>query len=122
MRTIDDIVNHIRQTAYEVHVYLGTGFLEKVYENALAHRLKKSGYQVEQQAPIKVYDEDGTLIGDYIADLLIESRVIIELKTAKTLAPEHVAQVLHYLKATKLQHGVLINFGSQMFQIRKFIF
>ena len=121
MEEVMDIVDHVRQTAYDIHLYLGTGFLEKVYENALAHRLAKRGYQVAQQVPVKVYDEDGTLIGDYITDLLVEKSVIVELKAVRTIAPEHAAQVLHYLKATKIQHGVLINFGSQKFQIKKFI-
>jgi GxxExxY protein len=94
--------------------------LEKVYENALANRLTKAGLKVEQQYPIKVYDEDGTIIGDYFADLLIEGHLIVELKTAKTLAPEHEAQTLGYLKSARLEHGLLINFGSYKFEIRKF--
>ena len=95
--------------------------MEKVYENALAHRLRKTGLDARQQHPVKVYDEDGTLIGDYLADLLVEGRLIVELKTAKTLVPEHEAQILGYLKSARLQHGLLINFGSYKFEIRKFI-
>jgi GxxExxY protein len=91
-----------------------------VYENALAHRLRKAGLDVNQQHPIKVYDEDGTLIGDYLADLLVEGVLIVELKTARTLAPEHEAQILGYLKSVRLEHGLLINFGSYKFEIRKF--
>jgi GxxExxY protein len=94
--------------------------LEKVYENALAHRLQKAGLDVKQQQPIKVYDEDGTLIGDYLADMLVESLLIVELKTAKVLAAEHEAQILGYLKSARLEHGLLINFGSYKFEIRKF--
>ncbi len=121
---MDDImvlVEMVRQIAYAIHVYHGHGHLEKVYENALVHRLRKAGLRVEQQCPIKVYDEDGTLIGDYIADILVEGVLIIELKTAKAIAPEHEAQILGYLKSARLQHGLLINFGSYRFQIRKFI-
>lgn len=95
--------------------------MEKVYENALAHRLRKAGLDVKQQHPIQVFDEDGTLIGDYLADLLVANELIVELKTAKTLAPEHEAQILGYLKSARREHGLLINFGSYKFQIRKFV-
>ena len=112
--------DQIRQTAYDIHVYHGHGHLEKVCENALAHRLRKAGLDVKQQHPLKVFDEDGTLIGDYLADLLVEGQFIIELKTAKALAAEHEAQILGYLKSARLEHGLLINFGSYKFEIRKF--
>ena len=75
---------------------------------------------MQQQFPIWVFDEDGTSIGEYNADLLVENRLIIELKTVKSLAPERVAQVLGYLRATDIEHGLLINFGSYQFQIRKY--
>jgi GxxExxY protein len=117
---VQEICDQVRKTAYDIHVYLAHGHLEKVYENALAHRLKKAGIPVEQQHPVKVYDEDGTVIGDYIVDLLIDGWLIIELKTAKTLAPEHETQILGYLKSARLEHGLLINFGSYKFEIRKF--
>jgi GxxExxY protein len=117
---IKTLSDQVRQTSFDIHVYHGHGHLEKVYENALVHRLRKAGLHVEQQHPIKVYDEDGTLIGDYLADLLVEGNLIIELKTAKTLAPEHEAQILGYLKSARLAQGLLINFGSYKFEIRKF--
>ena len=123
MNPIDDINNladTVRQIAYNIHVYHGHGHLEKVYENALAHRLRKLGMTVHQQHPIKVYDEDGALIGDYLADLVVENALTIELKTAKTLAPEHTAQILGYLKSSRLEHGLLIKFGSYKFEIRKY--
>jgi GxxExxY protein len=120
MKDIKSLSDQIRQTAYDIHVYHGHGHLEKVYENALAHRLQKAGLDVKQQQPIKVYDEDGTLIGDYLADLFVEGVLIVELKAAKALAPEHEAQILGYLKSTRLEHGLLINFGSYKFEIRKF--
>ena len=120
MKDIKALSDQVRQTAYDIHVYHGHGHLEKVYENALAHRLQKVGLDVKQQQPIKVYDEDGTLIGDYLADLLVEGELIVELKTAKALAPEHEAQILGYLKSARLEHGLLINFGSYKFEIRKF--
>ena len=121
MKDIQELANQVRQTAYDIHAYHGHGHLEKVYENALAHRLRKAGLDVQVQHPIKVHDEDGTMIGDYLADLLVERSLIIELKTAKNLAPEHEAQVLGYMKSARLSHGLLINFGSYKFEIRKFI-
>jgi GxxExxY protein len=120
MKDIKALSDQVRQTAYDIHVYHAHGHLEKVYENALAHRLRKLGLDVKPQHPVQVYDEDGTLIGDYLADLLVEDVLIIELKTAKTLAPEHEAQILGYLKSARLEHGLLINFGSYKFEIRKF--
>jgi len=121
MTDVKALCNRVRQTAYDIHVYHGHGHLEKVYENALAHRLRKAGLDVKQQYPLKVQDEDGTLIGDYSADLLVEDVLVIELKTAKALAREHEAQVLGYLKSARLEHGLLINFGSPRFEIRKFV-
>ncbi|MDE3066417.1 MAG: GxxExxY protein [Verrucomicrobiota bacterium] len=121
MKTINELCDVVRQTAYDIHVYHANGHLEKVYENALAHRLRKLGLDVKQQHPLKVYDEDGTEIGDYNADLLIENRLIAELKAAKTIADEHIVQTLGYLKASRIEHGLLINFGSYRFQIRKFV-
>ena len=119
MKDMKELSDQVRQIAYDIHVYHAHGHLEKVYENALAHRLRKVGLDVKQQHPIKVYDEDGTLIGDYLADLLVEG-VLIELKTAKMIAPEHEAQILGYLKSARLEHGLLINFGSYKFEIRKY--
>ena len=121
MKDMKELCDQVRQTAYDIHVYHGQGHLEKVYENALAHRLVKLGLEVKQQHPIQVFDEDGTLIGDYLADLLVDNQLVIELKAAKTLAPEHEAQVLGYLKSARIEHGLLINFGSYKFQIRKFV-
>ena len=121
MKDIKTLCDQVRQTAYDIHVYHGHGHLEKVYENALAHRLRKAGLDVKQQYPLSVQDEDGTLIGDYLADLVVEDLLIVELKTAKVLALEHEAQILGYLKSAKREHGVLINFGSPKFEIRKFV-
>ena len=120
MKDIKELTDQVRQTAYDIHVYHGHGHLEKVYENALAHRLRKAGLEAKQQQPIKVFDEDGTMIGDYVADILVDDQLILELKTAKNLAPEHEAQILGYLKSSRREHGMLINFGSFKFEIRKF--
>jgi len=120
MKDLQSLCAQVRQTAYDIHLYHGHGHLEKVYENALAHRLRRAGLDVKQQHPIKVFDEDGTLIGDYYADLLVDGWLVVELKTAKALGDEHVAQVLGYLKSARLEHGLLINFGSYKFEMRKF--
>lgn len=111
----------IRQTAYEIHVYLKSGYLEKVYENALAHRLSKLGLKVLQQHSLRVFDEDGTEIGLYAADLFVEDQIIIELKACKNLADEHTAQLFGYMKAARIRHGMLINFGAPKVQIRKYV-
>jgi len=118
--TINELCDIVRETAYAVHQYHGHGHMEKVYENALVHRLRKAGVSAEQQYSIQVRDEDGTLIGDYVADLFVDERLIVEIKAAKSLADEHVAQLLGYLKSGRVEHGLLINFGSYRFQIKKF--
>lgn len=112
------VCDRIRQVAYDLHMYLGVGFLEIVYENALAHRLGKAGMDVQTQVPIQVSDEDGFVIGDYIADLLVDG-ILVELKAVSSLTQAHIAQLLNYLKATGLRHGLLVNFGSEKFQCRK---
>jgi len=116
------VCNLVRETAYAVHGYLRHGFPEKVYENALANRLRRQHVQVVQQHPIAVYDEDGTPIGAYFADLVVSDVLIVELKAASALTSEHEAQLLGYLRATRLEHGLLINFGARKFQIRKFAY
>ena len=121
MRTINELCDIVRETSYAIHLYHGHGHLEKIYENALAHRLRKLGLDVRQQYPLKVYDEDGTMLGDYQADLLVENQLLVELKAARTLADEHIAQTLGYLKSAKIEHGLLINFGSYKFQIKKYV-
>lgn len=120
MKDIMDLCDQIRETAYAIHEYHAHGHLEKVYENALAHRLRKAGFDVQQQCPLKVYDEDGTEIGDYFADLIVDGRLIIELKASKTLTADHKAQLLGYLRASGIEHGLLINFGSYRFEIKKY--
>ena len=121
MKDIMELCDIVRQTAFEIHCYHKHGHLEKVYENALAHRLRKLAVDVKQQYPLVVYDEDGTVIGEYFADLLIDNRLVVEVKAAKAQADEHVAQILGYLRASRIEHGLLINFGAPKFQIRKYI-
>ena len=113
--------DQIREISFALHQYLRYGHLEKVYENGLAHRLRKAGIKVEQQYPLKVYDEDSTKLGEYFADLFVESKLIVELKACKALAPEHTAQLLGYLRACHVEHGLLVNFGAPKLQIKKYI-
>ena len=111
----------IRETSFAIHRYLRSGHLEKIYENALVNRLRKQGFNVNPQHPIQVYDEDGTLLGDFYADIFAENRLIVELKACKTLVEEHTAQLLGYLRASRIEHGMLINFGSERLQVKKYI-
>ena len=121
MNTVKELCDVVRETAYAIHIYHGHGHLEKVYENALAHRLRKAGLDVKQQHPITVYDEDGTVIGEYLADLLVDGRLIVELKACRALADEHVAQILGYLKSSRIEDGLLVNLRSYRFQIKKYV-
>jgi GxxExxY protein len=118
----EELTGLVRQVSYETHLHFGTGFLEKVYENALARRLRKKGLNVLQQVPVVVRDEDGAEVGDYYADLLVNDALIVELKAVKNLANEHWAQVINYLKATRYNVGLLVNFGSSKFQFRRVVF
>jgi len=117
---IFQICDIVRQTAFELHAYHRHGHLEKVYENGLAHRLRKQNLLVLQQHPLNVSDEDGTSLGDYFADLFVENCLIVELTALKSLADEHTAQILGYLRSSGIEHGLLINFGSPKLEIRKF--
>lgn len=121
MRTIWQLCNVVRQTSYDIHVYHGHGHFEKIYEKALAHRLRKLGIDVAVQHPLKVFDEDGTMLGDYLADMVVEGRLILELKACRALLDEHTAQLLGYLKSSRIEHGLLINFGSYKFQVKKYV-
>ncbi len=107
-----EITGTIIQSFYTVYNALGYGFLEKVYENALVHELTKLGLKVRQQMPIQVY-YDGISVGEYFADLAVEDCVIVELKAAESLRPEHAAQLINYLKATEIEVGLLFNFGPK---------
>ena len=116
--TLSDLV---RETSFEIHKYLRSGFTEKIYENALAHRLRKQGIRADQQRGVRVFDEDGTLLGLLKTDILIEEKLICEIKSVSALVDAHTAQLLGYLRATGMQHGLLINFGGPKLEIRKFI-
>ena len=107
-----ELTDKILKGFYRVYNTLGHGFLEKVYENALAITLRGMGLRVEQQIPVKVYFE-GQVVGDYQIDLLVEGVVLLELKSAETIHRAHEAQLLNYLKATGIPVGLLLNFGNK---------
>lgn len=113
---INALCDIVRETSFAIHTFHRSGHLEKVYENALAHRLRKRGLQVEQQ-PLPVFDEDGTLLGDYFADLFVEGCLIVELKAVRDVADEHVAQILGYLRSSRIETGLLINFGGKRLHV-----
>lgn len=115
-----DLTQKIIKEAYHVYNTLGYGFLEKVYENALYKRLTTAGLTARKQHPIKVYFED-ELVGEYAADILVEDKVIIELKAVEEIHPAHEAQLVNYLKATAIEIGLLINFGPKI-SIKRRIF
>ena len=115
-----ELCDQIRETAFSLHRHLRHGHLEKIYENGLSHRLSKMEMSVQQQHPVPVFDEDGTLLGDLFADLFINHQIIVELKAVRYLSEEHVAQLLGYLRSSNIEHGLLINFGSPKLEIRKF--
>ena len=114
------LCDQIRETAFSLHSHLRHGHLEKIYENGLRHRLFKLGLSVQQQHPVPVFDEDGTLLGDLFADLFVNNQIIVELKAVRHLSEEHVSQLLGYLRSSGIEHGLLINFGSAKMEIRKF--
>ena len=116
--TDDELTQTIIGCAYTVHNKLGFGFLEKVYENALRIELEKVGLRVKQQEPIKTYA--GQVVGEYYADLWVDERVVVELKAALALVKEHEVQLVNYLTATKVNHGLLLNFGPSVQVKRKF--
>ncbi len=119
-RRLDDVTEKIIGCAFRVANVLGPGFLEKVYENALAMELKKAGLHVVQQARIEV-EYEGQVVGEYFADLLVERCVIVELKAAKALDEINLAQCLNYLKATKLTVCLLMNFGSAKLEVKRVV-
>jgi len=118
---INQLCDVVRETSFAIHKYHRNGHLEKVYENALVHRLRKQGLKVEQQHPLTVYDEDGTILGEYFADLFVEDCLIVELKAVKATTDEHVAQLLGYLKSSRIETGLLINFGAARLYVKKYL-
>jgi len=117
----NDLTEQILGCAFKVHGVLGPGFLEKVYENALLHELRKTGLKAESQHRIQVL-YDSIAVGDYIADILVEDRVLVELKAAKAIEDIHIAQALNYLKATGLKTALILNFGKRSLEVKRLIF
>lgn len=115
-----DLTDKIIGEAYKVHNKLGFGFLEKVYENALYKRISDSGLKVEQQMPINVEFEQ-IIVGEFYADLLVDDKVIVELKAVENIIPAFEVQLVNYLKATGIEVGLLINFGPKL-QIKRKVF
>jgi len=111
----------VRETGFAIHRYHRNGHLEKIYQNALVHRLRKQGVEVEAEFPLTVFDEDGTVLGEFRADLFIAKSLLVEIKALKTLDNEHIAQILGYLRAARIEHGLLMNFGGGKFEVRKYI-
>ncbi len=120
-RSINQLCDIVRETSFAIHRYHRHGHLEKIYENALASRLRKQGIAVVQQQPLSVFDEDGTLLGDYFADLFVENQLIVELKAVRTIADEHIAQLLGYLRSSRIETGLLINFGAPVLYVKKYV-
>ena len=116
----DSLTEKVIGCAYKVGNELGYGFLEKVYENALRVELSNSAQKVDQQKPIKV-EYYGEIVGDYVADLIVENELIVELKVTKKLEGIHIAQCLNYLKATRKHLCLLVNFGGTKVQIKRVV-
>ena len=117
---INEITYIINGAIFEVNKTLGPGFLEKVYENALLIELRERGLRAENQVPIEVRYK-GANVGEYIADLLVEDKVIVELKTVEKLTKLHEAQLLNYLKATGHKVGLLVNFQNEKAEIKRMV-
>jgi GxxExxY protein len=118
---INNLCDVIRETSFEIHKFFRSGHLEKSYENALAHRLTKIGIRVIQQHPLDVSDQDGTLLGHFCRDLFVANKLVVEVKACRSLVDEHIAQLLGYLRASRIEHGLLINFAAQKLQVKKYI-
>ena len=115
---LNDISQRVIGGAFTVLNVLGAGFLEKVYENALARELRKAGLAVEQQRGLTI-TYDGIVVGEYVADLIVERALLIELKTVTALNEAHHAQCINYLRASGLKLGLLLNFGVKRLEIKR---
>jgi GxxExxY protein len=118
---INLLCDTVRETSFAIHCFHRHGHLEKIYENALAHRLRKQGIEVKQQYSLSVQDEDGTLLGEFAADLFVENQLVVELKAVRAVVDEHVAQLLGYLRSSRIETGLLINFGAPVLSVKKYL-
>lgn len=114
----EELIKTIIQCAYNVRIHLTAGFLESVYQKALMIELQEKGIHAEAEKPIDVYYKD-KIVGDFRADIIAEGIIIIELKAVQQLMPIHETQLVNYLTATHIDHGLLINFGSERIQIKR---
>ena len=117
---LNDLTYKITGAVYEVNRVLGPGFLEKVYENALLIELRNQGLNAESQVPLKVQYK-GNIVGDYLADIVVENKVILELKAVEKIQKIYEAQMLNYLKATGMQVGLLINFKHPKADVKRYV-
>ena len=117
---LDKVTEAIVGCAFKVSNTLGVGFLEKVYENALAVELRRAGLKVQQQYDVKVTYE-GVVVGDYTTDLLVEDSIVVELKAASAIEAIHRAQCLNYLRAANLSVGLVINFGQPRLEVKRVV-
>ena len=115
-----DLSYKIVGLAMRVHSKLGNGFLEKVYENALMVLFRREGIEAKQQAPITVYFEE-EVVGNYYADILVENRVILEIKSVEKIIDAHIAQTLNYLKATSLRLAIILNFSREKLEYKRIV-
>ena len=115
---IEGLITRIIQCAYNVRMNLSAGFLESVYQNALLIELKENGLNAKTEVPINVY-YNNVVVGEFRADIVVGNSVVIELKAAQHLMPIHEAQLVNYLTATNIEHGLLINFGSEKIEIKR---
>ena len=118
---VNELTYQIRGAVFEVNKILGSGFLEKVYENSMMVELKKRNLKAQAQVPVKV-EYKGEIVGEYFADIVVEDRIILELKAIESLQKIHEAQLLNYLKATDYKIGLLINFTYPKAEIKRFVF
>jgi GxxExxY protein len=116
---LEELTEKIIAACFDVSNELGAGFLESVYEKALLIALTDRGLVAQSQIPLKVNFRN-QIVGDFIADIVVENSVLLELKAVKNLAPEHQAQIINYLKATGIEIGLLVNFGNPKLEYRRF--
>lgn len=115
---LEELIKKVIQCVYNVRLQLSAGFLETVYQKALLIELKKNNILAEAEIPIEVYYDD-SVVGEYRADIIVEKRIIIEIKAIQHLMSAHEAQLVNYLTATKIDCGLLINFGGERLEIRR---
>jgi GxxExxY protein len=115
------LTNDVIHASYVIHNELGSGFLEKVYRNALVVELKKMGHSIEIEKPLSVFYQ-GQIIGEYYADIVVGNQVVLEIKAVQGIAPAHEAQLVNYLKATRIEVGLLLNFGGGSVQVRRKVY